>query len=522
MRGYRNLRNSDSLDLIADVNRVLTTHRLEIKEDHFSKKIFGEAIGRAEIVCRQYLLARVAGLNLNRALLHTLGKPDSAVVFYLPPEWRVVIQKKGFKIASLRTSLMWRAFIGILLADGVLTIVKNIFKGIAVPGKPPQQLGRYAYFDNLGAGNLPQPGPDGRSHDIITWYMQWPDRVGNLDTVCHGVVNADRRAVRGTPIVPVEDPVPPLVRSTAIARFALWSLGAILIAGWDYLRGHWWHALLLKESALAAQVRMQDSELLAKDYLFHNSNWIYRPLWTYEAEKRGARITFYFYSTNCEAFKRPGGYPPLSYGWQAINWPHIVVWDEYQADFVRRISGNNARILVSGQIWFTTSAKEISKFDGQSIAVFDVAPNRSSRYRTLGTELEYYIPETSMSFIGSIQQAAEDTGCRILWKRKRSIGTNTHPRYKFFVDRLSGSGNIVAVDPDISAYRVIEASTHVVSMPFTSTALIARELGKPTCYYDPTGLVQKDDRAAHGIEIINSPAELTRWLSKAASSAKSS
>ena len=49
-------------------------------------------------------------------------------------------------------------------------------------------------------------------------------------------------------------------------------------------------------------------------------------------------------------------------------------------------------------------------------------------------------------------------------------------------------------------------------MPFTSTALIARELGKPTCYYDPTGLVQKDDRAAHGIEIVSGREELAHWL----------
>ena len=53
-------------------------------------------------------------------------------------------------------------------------------------------------------------------------------------------------------------------------------------------------------------------------------------------------------------------------------------------------------------------------------------------------------------------------------------------------------------------------------MPFTSTALIARELGRPSCYYDPTGLVQKDDRAAHGIEIVSGREELARWLGSVA------
>ncbi len=100
----------------------------------------------------------------------------------------------------------------------------------------------------------------------------------------------------------------------------------------------------------------------------------------------------------------------------------------------------------------------------------------------------------------------------MLWKRKRKIDSIAHPQYRFFAERLSESENVITVDPDISAYRVIEASTIVISMPFTSTALIARELGKPSCYYDPTGLVQKDDRAAHGIEIIIGPEELKKWL----------
>jgi polysaccharide biosynthesis PFTS motif protein len=49
-------------------------------------------------------------------------------------------------------------------------------------------------------------------------------------------------------------------------------------------------------------------------------------------------------------------------------------------------------------------------------------------------------------------------------------------------------------------------------MPFTSTALLGREMGKPSIYYDPHGLVQKDDRAAHGIPIVTGPDELHAWI----------
>ncbi|MEN6374677.1 MAG: polysaccharide biosynthesis PFTS motif protein [Smithella sp.] len=516
MRGYRFLKDYNSLSRLTDIKQSLTSQSLDINKKHFSKHIFGEGIEQAEIVCRQYLLIRVAGVNLNRALLYALGKRGSSVAYYLPSEWREAIQKKGFKIAPLLTAMLWQAYVGLLLAYGVLIITKIILSSIkAVCNRSKQQLGRYVYFNALSPGNLPLPGRDGCSHDIITWYTQWAGRVNDFDTICHSVIGADRKAVNGTPVVAVPSPIPSLASFSALMRFIAWSTGAILITLWDLLRGHWWHALLLNQAALAAQVRMQNPERLAKDYLFHNSGWIYRPLWTYEAERRGSRIAFYFYSTNCEAFKRPEGYPPLPYGWKAMNWPLYLVWDEYQADFVRRAVGDEANISVVSSISFSTSAKEMPAFTDRGVAVFDITPTRSSFYCTLGIDSEYYIPKTCIPFLHDIQQASRDAGYVMLWKRKRKLKNEssfTHPLYLTFAERLSEAKNINIIDPDISAHRLIEASSFVISMPFTSTALIARELGKPSCYYDPTGLVQKDDRAAHGIEIISGPEELKQWF----------
>jgi len=516
MRGYRFLKKSKSLGRILDIKRELTNQRLDIKKKHYSKHIFGEGIGQAELVCRQYLLSRVADRSLNQALLHALGKPSSPVVYYLPPEWRKIIRKQGLKVAPFRTALLWNAVVGIMLAYGVFKITKIILNGISVElRQSTQRLGSYVYYDNLGPGNLPQPCRDGRSHDIITWYMQWADRVSNLDTICHGVIGADHKEVNRTPVVPVDAPIPHLTSFAAIVRFTIWSFGAVMIATWDLLRGRWWHALLLNQAALAAQVRVQNHERLAKDYLFHNSGWIYRPLWTYEAEKHGSRILFYFYSTNCEAFKQAEGYPQLLFGWQAMNWPHYLVWDEYQADFVRRAVGETANISVVGPICFNTSGEEMPTFIGRGVAVFDITPTRSSLYRTLGAAFEFYVPETCIPFLHDIQQVTGEAGYMMLWKRKRKLKNKlsfAHPVYITFAERLSEFENVIIIDPDISANRVIEASSLVISMPFTSTALIARELDKPSCFYDPTGLVQKDDRAAHGIEIVSGPEELKKWL----------
>ena len=269
---------------------------------------------------------------------------------------------------------------------------------------------------------------------------------------------------------------------------------------------------MLNQAASAALVRLLDSQLLAKEYMFHNSDWIYRPLWTYEAGVKGSKLSFYFYSTNWELFQRSTMPADLVYGWQANNWPRYLVWDAYQADFIQRAVGETAEIEQVGPIWFSTSDKEMPKLPGQCIAVFDVTPVRASFYRILGLDFEYYTPEVSLSFLQDILEISEKSGHAMLWKRKRNIGSRAHPKYRHFADKLMDFPNVIGVEPEMSAIRVIEASSLVISMPYTSTALIAREFDTPSCYYDPTGLLYKNARAAHGIKILSGLEELANWV----------
>ncbi len=73
---------------------------------------------------------------------------------------------------------------------------------------------------------------------------------------------------------------------------------------------------------------------------------------------------------------------------------------------------------------------------------------------------------------------------------------------------------MVLVAPESAAVDVIDASIATISIPFTSTAFIARSLGKPSVYYDSSGLLDRSDEAAHGIPILQSKEELSLWLSR--------
>lgn len=513
MRGYRFLKEDDKLGRISAVKIALTNTKIGPCERGASKLIFGVGLKDAEIIIRQYLLIRVGGLGLTKALLYAVGKSGSSVVHPMPSEWREVLRQHGFEVDGFRSAFAWYVFNSQMLAKGMLTIARLFFACIKEIIRPSSQpLGKFAYFDELTAGNLPQPCQDGRSHDIVSWYQQWTGRVGDLDTLCHSVKGVAPTTVEGKPVISVPAAIPSLTNLGAVMRFVGWGVAATARAFIDLFRNRWWHACMLMEAAKAAEARLQSPHRLARVYLLHVSNYIYRPLWTYDAAKSGSQIICYFYSINCEPFKRPSGYPPIPYGFQAMNWPHYLVWDKYQADFVRSAVGERADVSVVGPIWFHTSADEVQGLPAKTVAVFDVQPMRDARYRTLGTDFEYYTPKTANQFLLDIYNVVTEYGGTLALKRKRKIGQMAHPKYRSTVDRLDKLPNFIAVDADTAASRLIEGCAAVISMPFSSPALLGRELGKPSIYYDPYGICEKNDRAAHGIPILSGYKELQEWL----------
>ena len=511
MRGYRTLKQQGRLGQIAAVKRTLTETPVASVSGKLSQLVLGFAAAAGEIVVRQYLLSRVGGINLNRALLIASATKEGRVVHYLPKEWRQIIEQHGFEVAHVRSALLWQLYVLAHLFHGIVAIGKIAVR--ALTSGRQAVLKRYVYFADLGSGNLPQHGTGMPSHDIVSWYLQWPGRAVNIEAVRHGVAGALPINVNDVDVSFTARPLSDLEGVLPAASYCAWAGRATAIALLDWLRGRWWHALLLSQAALAGQVAKLPAGSLAAEYLFPNSEWIYRPLWTYEVERRGSLVTFYFYSTNCEAFKRADGYPAIPYGWKAMNWPHYLVWNNYQADFVRRAVGDRGRISSVGSIWFQSSNAELPSLPRTTLAVFDVQPVRDAFYTALALDFDYFTPTTANQFLADICRIAKLHGCSVALKRKREIGSLAHPSYRDCVRRLESSRGFIAVDANIPALRLIENCIAVVSMPFTSTALMGEEAGRPSVYYDPHRVLQKDDRAAHAISILSGPEELDRWLS---------
>ncbi len=521
MRGYRHLKNENRLDKIANLKRDVAAHKLNMDNLCPSKYIFGAGLANAEIIIRQYLIVHFLDLAFNKKLLCFYEAKNKKISHPIPNQWEAIFSNNSVELNKLACSLLWNIYIFVFLIYGVTSIIKsNLLVLIGLLKNTDRVPSNYVYFPGLSEGNFCINADSNKNYDLMTWYEQWDGRKYDIDTICHDVEGIPEYKINKTTIKYLSSSLIYTHTSKEYLGYLSWSLCACSIAFFDYFRGKWCNPLLLNEASKAALVRIQNKKLLAKEYMFGTTGVIYRPLWTYEAENKGANINIYFYSVNSGGWKSYKGYPETAPGWSPMSWSRYLVWDRYQAEFVYREVGKSANVSVVGPIWFCDSNKQVDKNDAFSIAVFDVQPHRDSRFQILGSPEDYYIPDITNQFLSDIYTMAVKRNAIILLKRKRDIGKLLHPRYKALVSKLTKSNNFKSLDTSISAIKVIEKCDVVISMPFTSPAILARKMGKPSIFYDPTGTIYKDDKCAHDIEIISGMNELEKWFDNSANGSK--
>jgi polysaccharide biosynthesis PFTS motif protein len=513
-RGYNHLKANGRLNLINEIKDDLTNFNFKNIEEKSSYLFFGSSYSISQVVIKQYLISKIINYDFNKFLLITIGTKDSSFSYPIPKEWLKVIESKGIKVNYFKSFFLWNFYLIKNYILGILRFLNELKLSFSEIVNPKfQGVSSYVYFDNLVSGNIPNVESKFKSFDIISWYINWKEKKSHVNEICHSVKEVDVNFEKeGNKILYLPRAILPLKRFNQLIKFFGLGCKIIFISLFELFKGNWWHPLIFPETIHAGLVKNHKKNSLAKEYLFHNSSWLYRPLWTYEAEKLGSSIIFYFYSTNNESFKTVEGYGIQANSWQIVSWPNYLVWDEYQKTFIERTSPFKKEVTVVGPIWFTDINKENIFIPENSIAVFDVQPHRECLYKSLGAEIEYYIPKVTNPFLLDVSDVISKNGSSMIFKRKRNIGKKVHLEYKSLVDKLGEEGIFIEINPDISAYNVIEKCKAVISMPFTSTALIAKSLGKPSIYYDPSGIIQKDDRAAHGIPVITGKEELQSWV----------
>ena len=513
-KGYRLLKDSNQLDFLDNLKILLTNTSLSTKINS-SKfiKIDSEAIS-LEVSIRQYILQKFIGINFNKEILLCLADKNKKFTYPLPSEWQNSVIDSGIKVNKLVCSFLWTIEMIKLWIYACYEIVIQSINSLKQFFKSDIKVNEsFVYFDSLVEYNIPVKSGT-YEYGILSWYLKHFD-TRNIDYLVHTVptrkefVLNDRIRVKS-----IGSPVLPPLTYTSLVLFLGHSFSKLISSIFLLILGKWWNVLLLRDSFLSKIINLNKDKGIAAQYLFHNSNWIYRPLWTYTAEKYNSKIYFYFYSTNIERFKKSDKIDRVANSWNLISWSNFLVWDQFQSDFVTKNTNYSININITGPISFVFSDIEELNIPENSIAVFDVQPVRSTYYDSLGLDQDYYVPEVANAFLADVFESVAFLNFPIVFKRKRNIGKLAHYKYVNEINRISKEYDFFNIDPSIPAELIISKAKAVISMPFTSTALVGKHLGKPSIFYDPSGLVVKDDTAAHGIKVINNKVDLKDWLNK--------
>ena len=498
IRGYIFLKKNKKLEEIKDIITSISFIKLSDETD--------------EISLRQFLFEKiVSAIFFNQELLHHFGS-NKPISFPLPPIWLEALKEKGLKVNKFESNLKLK-FVAVKYLFRGINIFLNIFISnlfnIILRIDHPRN---HSFFFGLNKENLTLNNDYTKEENTLNWFIK-SNIVSRNEIILHDIDLPKNRPSFNKLIKYASHVNPPIKKYNYLFKFFFSGFNLIFKALGNLLLGKLHLPILLGDYIDDLSFKFSDRKYIAKNYFFNNSMWIYRPIWTYEAEKKGSNVTFYFYSTNIEPFKRKNSHKIDYNYWHLSTWSKYLVWDQYQKEFIQNENKFAKNISLVGPIWMNDTEKIIPELPKKSIAIFDIMPLRSSEFQMLMLNEEYYTANVVNSFLKDIVAILSEHNISIVIKQKRIVNKNRlHKNYNMCLDNLSKNKNVIFVDPNIAATRLVKKCDALISFPFTSTALLGEYMLKPSIYYDPINYVMKDDRGAHGVSIISGKEELGRWI----------
>ncbi len=514
-RGYSKLlsKNNEFIPL-TEIKKNLEDEVFSETDNNYSPLIFNNALKFSKLICKHYFLKTIYTRksyypSLNTELLYSYGNNKSKLIYPLPSRYRNFLKKYDIEFNDFLSDIYWYSSIFMFFLLGLFYGFKNIAACLYSLFFVSKTRDNFVYFYNITQNCLPKNDNLNTYSNLITWYIN--KNINPSNTICHNIKDIDDIIINSYKIS-YKNPIEYLDNFKNIFQYSKWLVKASFLCFIDIFRGRWWHPLLFYESVNASMFRLQNKENIASEYYFNNSNYIFRPMWTYEAEKT-SKIIMAFYSTNLREINLKNMEKILPHYYiRESTWPNYYLWDKYDNDYFKKTLINKTNFEIKGYIPFTNGKNFITKKSTKFLSVFDIQPTRDIFYKTIVDRYDdYYKVDNIINFLNDILTLIK-FDLEINIKRKRDIGSLAHPFYRNFMKKIDKIDKINIINSDVSAYEMINKSVGVISIPFTSTAHIANQLKIPSIYYDPSRLIESDDPSLHNIQLVNSLNSLENWV----------
>ena len=499
LEAHRSLSKKNNLSLIQKIKQKLSDS-LEYDEN-----------GNDFLSCyNQYLITYVLNQGFTKALLLSLVHRNRRFKYPIPKNWRIILEKNGFKADTIQNHLRWHLyslkyyFVG--LATFFLEVIKSIFLKKNV-------IGSYVYFSQLSKENLPKSPLRYHNNGIVSWFIDIYNNKGV--TIMHSIKGAKEEITyNASKINYIESPIPNISGIFNWIKLFFWVIKYSVSALLNQQK-----AILFRQSVFHYFFLISPKGQLAKKYLFNNSSTIFRPLWTYAAEQKGASIIYYFYSLNNHIILEKNNEKQIyDYNWPHSTWSQFWFWNQHQLDLFNSIIKSKFHSKLVGITPFYNSKKlDLKKLKNKTILVFDIQPKPEYQYVLYGANFDYYNTKSSISFLETLDKISKKLSFDIIFKSKRKVPTKyINNQYFNYTNKLFSQDNWIEIDPENGVNELCKLDNIIASIatPFTSTTYITLKNNIPTVYFDVSKKVSYNQFLNRSIDIISSEIQLLNWLNK--------
>ena len=512
--GYRKLLKEKKLkDIRSLINNL---HHTEIKSIYFKPFFLYETNKNNisnEIHLRQYLIIFLVRKLFFTYLTKIGGKQN--VTYTAPSEWLDQIGYKQDKKLQIFNKINFYIFAFNRILKSIF-LFNSILKANIMNKKSVNKLNKNtAYFFDLREECLPNNLNENKDN-IINWYINWEKRLRSLKIIASNLKPNSTNQISGLSFTEDGDPKKFIGSKYNLIKFIIFYIYDFLLSIFYLFIGNLGNSIMLPELILSRSVSFLGSNNIAGHYLFKYTLSIYRPLWTYIAEKKGSRISLYFYSTNA-GISSPFGETSVSHAYYPLSWPEYIVWTIVLKKLIKKYSVNNPKIYLVNYIIFNALKYNKIKIPKKSIVIFDLEPQRLIKYiKENGfcsfAEYIYYNKSVNKIFFNDIISIASKNGFTVFHKRKRVLGDEENLFYKKMIQEFEKEDCFNSVDPNYNPLDLIKNSHATISLPFTSVSYIAKKINKPSIYYDPENYILKNDKNNNGVTVISGIENLSKWF----------
>jgi hypothetical protein len=426
---------------------------------------------------------------------------NSKLWFPLSKEMRIRAKQQNLPVQSLVCATLWYCHKVKLMSAIVIRELFQPFSFLEVGTHKTSCL----YLLDVGLNMKDAKAIQIRSH-FVSWYGSMPEKI--REKFCPASIRQDSLTLHGESLVRVrkfkEDfEVRVYISLVTITDmiFTIRTLRSTAVKVVDWIFSEQINKLIMKR---------QD---LPHIFLVPSNSGNIRPVWTYLHESLGSEFIFVELSYALDPNPNKGELlnPEILNTWSLVYSPkavddsNLVRELDFSLERWSRIPEWSARIGLPDQLKIGIKP---------CLSVFDVEPLRNWFGISTLNEMDYNEIKVASRFLEIVLEEAVKVDFVVLHKPKREIGSSRLIEYEHLLTSLVNKypSNYILVPADVSPRSVIARSRGTVSMPCTSTAIIAKDLGKPSVYFDSTNKISTSDPAAANIDILQEREQLALWI----------